>query len=640
MNSFFESFRGKVKRFEYSSIRAREGCDDITGNEYFGVLPFERLCVARHNGSAGSRFIDNDEVSFSAGPYANRIADFAFNHKWVAWRALPGIRYGRVTSTGVITQPDNAKGAFTDLGVAEEFDTITAPTADNRRGSKVSIAFTHWGSVAIAIQANTDPDEPTVQVSYFDRNAVEKPSGHWSWQTSPNFILRTVGARDFVGGDVGKFVFMDTGSESTSLIGKITSAASTTVALVDTPGLQSGVISLYTETVFNKTWDGRSAVIFQQALVQNNQPFLPAPLNSNVIVILDVSSSMINNSGVPGVTRFDAAKQSIYVLFNKLQSLGDVRVKVIKFSTDAQEVGPEDEWMTVSVAKEYVAAIELFSGTNFDAPLVMAQNVWADPGKLENAHNIIYFMSDGSPSLPPGSAGVSAGEEATWIAFLNANDIISYALGMGAGALSAGLDPIAYNGVTSTNTGSVVVTDFSEISTSLIATIPVPQVYGSLVVYYLKDEAPTSLFARFQFDNWVNEYTIHSGLRVELDRLISIETDDRNIVTLRALDTQGRDVTMTSPVYDTVIDDYATLTIEQVSGRYYQSVTQADDQSDGSTLEVTLDNGLIYPATLLWRHRPPTIDTEEMVDLQAPEDLTIDGATLTIALTNGSYDLA
>lgn len=70
-----------------------------------------------------------------------------------------------------------------------------------------------------------------------------------------------------------------------------------------------------------------------------------------------------------------------------------------------------------------------------------------------------------------------SGEAKDWADFLTANNINSFALGMGSGATQSALNPIAYNGVSGAspaNTTAVVVTDFSQLAATLLSTVVAP----------------------------------------------------------------------------------------------------------------------------------------------------------------------
>jgi T1SS-143 domain-containing protein len=227
--------------------------------------------------------------------------------------------------------------------------------------------------------------------------------------------------------------------------------------------------------------------------------------DSNVMVILDLSSSMRTADGVNLTTRFASAIASIKTLLDKYDAIGDERVRIVTFGTDAQALGTE--WTTVAAAKALLDALPVptanTQGTNYDAALATATTAFTALGKLNTGVNVSYFISDGLPTYGNGTVdsltgtrngdgvestpatpdeGIQSGEEATWKNFLATNGINSYALGVGAGVTTAqtALDPIAYNGKTGTNTNGVIVDAFSKLDGVLGATVPAP-VSGNLL---------------------------------------------------------------------------------------------------------------------------------------------------------------
>src|SRR5262249_48666520 len=198
---------------------------------------------------------------------------------------------------------------------------------------------------------------------------------------------------------------------------------------------------------------------------------IPAGHDTNVMLILDVSTSMNDASGLTNLSRLDVMKAAVAELLEQYGDIGNVRVQIVAFSTNASQVGTD--WMTIAQAKAAVDALVANGNTNYDAGVTLAQSIFTHSGALTTAgvQNVSYFMSDGVPNLPNNSVGISASEESTWTTFLNNHDIDSFALGMGSGATQSALNPIAYNGLTSTNTNSVVVTDLSQLTSTLLGTI-------------------------------------------------------------------------------------------------------------------------------------------------------------------------
>ncbi|MEO8279611.1 MAG: type I secretion C-terminal target domain-containing protein, partial [Ideonella sp.] len=237
-------------------------------------------------------------------------------------------------------------------------------------------------------------------------------------------------------------------------------------------------------------------------------------VDTNVMVILDVSGSMATqDTGLPGnPTRLAAAIQSIGTLLDRYDELGDVRVRLVTFSTHANGLG--DTWLTVGAARALLATLAANGGTNYDEALGDAINLFGAAGKLTtpSAQSVSYFLSDGQPTyaagtvdtlVPPGTTpaqdppligngqpnqtnqpdlGIQAGEEAAWKSFLVANKVNSFALGFGGltPADTAALNPIAYNGRSATDSNALVVQNFADIDKALADSIR-PSVDGNLL---------------------------------------------------------------------------------------------------------------------------------------------------------------
>ncbi|MGL6551719.1 DUF5801 repeats-in-toxin domain-containing protein, partial [Aeromonas jandaei] len=216
--------------------------------------------------------------------------------------------------------------------------------------------------------------------------------------------------------------------------------------------------------------------------------------NTNLMLILDISGSMGNASGYQGMTRMEVMQKSALELLDRYDASGNVMVNIVTFSTAA--ANPTGTWVTVDVAKAIILGLSPTDSTNYDDALNDAINAFGASGKLAGAQNVSYFMSDGAPNystvsnsatVPDGSnsfgdgSGIGTANEKDWTDFLRVNSINSFALGMGSGTTSSQLDPIAYNGVTATNTSSILVTDFSQLSSTLVSTVVAQPVSGQLL---------------------------------------------------------------------------------------------------------------------------------------------------------------
>ncbi|WP_429232551.1 DUF5801 repeats-in-toxin domain-containing protein [Aeromonas veronii] len=226
--------------------------------------------------------------------------------------------------------------------------------------------------------------------------------------------------------------------------------------------------------------------------------------NTNLMLILDISGSMGDPSGYQGMTRMQVMQKSALELLDKYSAYGTVMVNIITFASSA--TNPTSIWVNVDVAKSTILGLQPSGGTNYDDALNEAIKAFGDTGRQTNAQNVSYFMSDGQPtanalsgsaaSVPDGNNALGggngidgdgptlSGETKDWTDFLTANNINSFALGMGSGSTQSALDPIAYNGVSGAspaNTTAVVVTDFSQLAATLLSTVIAPPLAGQMI---------------------------------------------------------------------------------------------------------------------------------------------------------------
>ncbi|WP_113772337.1 Ig-like domain-containing protein, partial [Pseudomonas abietaniphila] len=213
-------------------------------------------------------------------------------------------------------------------------------------------------------------------------------------------------------------------------------------------------------------------------------------VDTNLMLIVDNSASMNEASGVNGLTRLGLEKQAIIELLNKYEALGDVKVQLVTFNSQAN-IG-SNEWVDVATAKAMVNALTAGNGTNYDAALAAAQQAFVEKGAIAGAQNLAYFFSDGNPTTSPQHSdpghvpdpargdGIDATEEHAWTTFLDSHHINAFAIGVGTDVSSTYLDPVAHNGATGTNTNAVVVTDLGQLSVVLSGTVQ-GGVHGSLL---------------------------------------------------------------------------------------------------------------------------------------------------------------
>lgn len=210
-----------------------------------------------------------------------------------------------------------------------------------------------------------------------------------------------------------------------------------------------------------------------------------AMIDTNLLITLDTSNSMNESSGISAETRLQSAVKSIERLMDIYDGFGEVRVRLIAFSNNAQTIGTE--WVTLDAAKTLLDGILTTGGTtNYDGAIANAMSAFTDPGKINGGQNISYFFSDGSPNRSDGNSttlsnvgssasadnGIQLAEEATWKDFLKANQIKSYAIGMGSGIVDVSLlNPIAYDGQAQQDINGVVVTQMGDLDGVLANTV-------------------------------------------------------------------------------------------------------------------------------------------------------------------------
>jgi len=199
-------------------------------------------------------------------------------------------------------------------------------------------------------------------------------------------------------------------------------------------------------------------------------------VDSNLLLVIDVSGSMVDPSGVPGLSRLDLAKQAISALLDKYDDMGDVKVQIVTFSSSATDKTPI--WVDVATAKSIIASLSAGGGTNYDAAVAAAKLAFVTSGQITGAQNVGYFFSDGKPT---DGQEIGTADETAWKAFLDANGIKNYAIGLGSGVSNSNLDPLAYDGSTHIDTNAVVVTDLNQLDSVLAGTVQGTPVTGSLL---------------------------------------------------------------------------------------------------------------------------------------------------------------
>ena len=276
-------------------------------------------------------------------------------------------------------------------------------------------------------------------------------------------------------GDHGQLLLNPDGSYTYTL----TSPATTTPNANDGPNVLSENFTYKATDSLGNSVTGSLVVSIVDDVpkaIASERSVTAVEIDSNLLIVLDVSGSMADPSGVPGLSRLDLAKQAIGALLDKYDDLGDVKVQLVTFSSSATD--QTSVWVDVATAKTLLTSLSAGGGTNYDAAVAAAKTAFVTSGQLTGAQNVGYFFSDGKPTS---GQETGAADEAAWKAFLDANGIKNYAIGLGSGVSNANLDPLAYDGSTHTDTNAVVVTDLNQLNSVLSGTVQGAPVTGNLL---------------------------------------------------------------------------------------------------------------------------------------------------------------
>ncbi|WP_337227345.1 Ig-like domain-containing protein [Vibrio cholerae] len=208
---------------------------------------------------------------------------------------------------------------------------------------------------------------------------------------------------------------------------------------------------------------------------------------ANVQLMLDVSGSMGRDAG-NGKTRLQVMKESAIQLIEQYQALGQTKVQLILFSSDASiKTASGLLWMTVAEAKNYINALSANGGTDYDDAIKLAQESWSgtiNGQPLSGATNVSYFLSDGVPEgydwelknsqWVQNQNTIETNELSSWISHIQTNKVTSLAYGMGNSVPQGELDKVAYDGHLNLDTNAVVVPDVTKLPPILLQSVIQP----------------------------------------------------------------------------------------------------------------------------------------------------------------------
>ncbi len=377
-------------------------------------------------------------------------------------------KFGTTTSTANVSEEGLAGGVADTLGISDTTN-ATVATGTFNITDDIAVTSVSLGTPSAALASNGQ--------------AIT-----WTGVNTNN-LIGSAGGKEII-----NIAISNTGAYTVTLKGPVDHV---TAGVEDVKSLNIGV----TASDGTLTSTGTLTVNIEDDAPQTSnaaQSFIIGQQDTNLMIVLDVSGSMTSGT----VNRLAAAKTAISNLISTYDGYGDVAVKIVTFSTTAQDTS--GVWMTASDALALINGIAAAGYTNYDAALAQAMDSWKGAGKFMEApvggklQNVAYFLSDGKPNESDGDtaallnssgskvsttmtsdSGIQSGEEALWKTFLETNQIKSYAFGIGDGLVAtdlAYLDPIAYDGTTKTDTSSTWVKDVNSLSTVLQATVtPIAQ---------------------------------------------------------------------------------------------------------------------------------------------------------------------
>ncbi|WP_417511890.1 retention module-containing protein [Methylophaga sp.] len=321
-------------------------------------------------------------------------------------------------------------------------------------------------------------------------------------------------------------------------------------------------------------------------------------VKTNLLLVLDVSNSMNGSADFQGMTKLEVMIKSSLNLIEQYEALGDVMVNLVTFNDSAEN--PTSGWVKSSEAKSFINSLSASGETNYDAALAEAidafnSNLNQELGVDEpQPQNIAYFMSDGAPNVGNQTnasdndvVGINGDEQQAWEGFLIANGIISYALGMGVDAVAEELTPIAYDGLNSLDLPVIIVTDFAELTDTVVKTVTNNSISGELI----DGVFPTSVGAG---ESWVSQISV-DGIDYTFDQQSNTASADSAIASFDITTHTWTITTLNGAIITVDMDngEYSYTVDNSISGKFTDeisyTVTEQDGDSASNTFTVNVD---------------------------------------------------
>ena len=379
----------------------------------------------------------------------------------------------KVTETIDYKAEDSSDLESSTAQVTIETDSIVKPSPEV---TSVSRDVSEDASTTPSVSGNID-------VLYADSITLQEPSGSYTSNGHGITWISSNAGQMLVGTVNGSVILTatidDAGNYDVSLTGPFDHLDSNTpldqmsidigVVASNSNGSQTGTISLAID----------DDVPVAQAKVHELTPVVKD--GANVQLILDVSASMSGNAML-------VMKQSAIALLQGYQLLGETKVQLTVFESDANVVNengnwssdnsfpsnPSTIWMDVDAAIGLIDSLTAGGGTDYDDAVWLAgsDSIWGNNDMVSGGSNISYFLSDGDPSSS--NHRINASEQAVWESQLTKYGVTSLAYGTGSNISSGYMEPVAFDGDKGIDISPVIVSDISQLPPVLLQSIITP----------------------------------------------------------------------------------------------------------------------------------------------------------------------
>jgi hypothetical protein len=402
---------------------------------------------------------------------------------------------GALNATAVLDEsqlPTAGDGVYSaSLNLASVFG-VNSYGTDGAGSTSYSVSFDNTAGAASGLYLldNTNPDGKGASIDLVDQGngtvkgiagisevftISEDANGvltfEYSNQTDPaNIWHANTGSHD------------DSVSITTAVANQLVVTKSVTDADGDT-GSQSLDIG---QSVLSLEDDGPTA--------HNDMIFTDGAQSNNVVLVIDRSGSMGNDSGVNdpnssgNYTRMEVLQNSIEQLLTSYEGLGTLNVQIVSFAGDITYHGwfsADGSNSATENAMNIINSLYPNGSSDYDDALQLVIDSYTDNSPPSTADNTtLYFISDGNPNTEANKQA-TLDFESTWESFLNAagSEITnSYAVGIGTGIITTEYLDVVYYGNSYTITdptdprfrgedNTIIVEDFTDLSIVLMGTI-------------------------------------------------------------------------------------------------------------------------------------------------------------------------